>query len=291
MKTKALLLCCLIAAVLIASPASAAFEKFSIDVNQLPDVQATDFEGTYIDFNPYEDEKCIAQIRFTVPANSHADFVIYDYDQEIVGSLNVSDEGLNRVFRWSLGSESYEYGRLKVLSNVDGAYWIRCFTDSIYNSTVTETMYVGLQEYFRGDTGIAFAELNAVPYRIAITSTEPMAMRVWTVPTETLYSAKKKQTDQVTDLVGQIGAMVEGTSFTISFAWGVFTKLFIENFASLCALYVSVTGAIAVCTKRDIFKAIETWIGYQISLINFMLSMLDFIIGIITKIVGALKPF
>lgn len=285
------LIALLLIASLITAPAAAFLpEKYALPYDRMG-AEIVPFEDvTTLDFNPYEDDQCIVAIIFEIPAHSEVDFTLHDYQQTIPGTLSVSDESINRVFQWSLGEESIEHGRLKALNQGGGEYFLRTWTDSIYNETITGTVYAGLSEYYRGPTPIVYVPLNAAISRITLTASEPIDVKVYTVPVSTFYISASEQTGNVVGFLDTLIGMGEGTVTVISFAWGIFSQIFIENFAAVLVLYVSLTGAIAVSTKRDIFKALETWIGYQVSLIEFMLKMVDWIISIITRIINALKP-
>lgn len=284
------LLALLIIASLIPAQAAALPEKYAINHERLDGLTVDTLEGANLDFNPYEVERCIVAVVFKIPAHSEVDFTLYDYGQIIPGHLNVSDDLFSRVFRWSIGNESCEFGRLKILNQVGGAFYIRTWTDSIYKDQPTGQTWVGLSEYFRGPTGVAYAPLNSAISRISLIASEPVEMKVYTVPVATYYDAVIEQSKQVIGFTDGLISIGAGAMGVITFAWGLFSRIFIENFYALIALYVSITGAVAVCTKRDIFKALELWINYQVKLLEFMLQIVDWIIAIITRIINALKP-
>jgi len=295
------LIALLLLAVLVAAPAAAAIlpEYQAIDPVSMENVAVVQLEGvTTLDISPYETGQCIIQVVFETPPDSQVDFTLYAGQQTITGSMNVSDdESISRVFGWSLGEESFLKERLRVLNQVGGEYQIRVWTDSIYREDRSGQMYAGLSEFVRGPTGIAYAPLNTAISRITVTASEPIDVDISTIPTEQFYKAYADQVETIS-LVDYLFKTIGGLLVinpaeaieSISFTWMFFSQIFIKNFYALIALYVTITGAVAVCTKRDIFKALEEWIGYQVSLLKFMLEVGDTIISVFTRIINALKP-
>jgi hypothetical protein len=264
-------------------------EPFGAEFTTTKAVSSLTYDGT-------SQGLAIQRIGIDAPTGSHVDFTItYGNGDTVTGSAEYTNDGFyqqNSEIVFGGVTSDYHYVGIEEM----GRFYV---TGYAINDTATPEV-PGLVMFGSSygasllNSDLVFYPTNpgsdGVMYKVVITSNRPVDITIYTNPRGEVSTAISKSfIDTLNEWVNfalQIGATIYELVYQI-FYWLKF--FFWDNLLMTIAIYIALTGAIAMNQSKDVFAAIGKFFKYQKTLFEFIIGMWQKLIELIGTFRGIFR--
>lgn len=235
----------------------------------------------------------IQRIGIDAPTGTTVNFTVYYGNGDIVsGWVKYTNNGFyQQASQIYLGGQvsNYHYVGLQEI----GRFYVAGY--AVQNNTIPGLVVYGStaglsaiqNDYVFYQTSTSS---DGVMYKIVLTSNKNIDVSILTNPRGEVASVKNKGLLEV--LNDWVKLAIEFSQLILDFLWVFFTYLkffFWDNLLMVIALYIALTGAVAVNQSRDIFAALRKFFGYQRTLYEFIIGLFNSLVDILNKMANTFK--
>jgi hypothetical protein len=292
--TKAILLALVIVLGVIVSPVSAitTWEQLDAILNSHRETVNNVYDFTY---DGSTDGDAIYKVDFTVPRDAYVNFTLYyGTSSSVTGSAQSTPTGginplitttaveLNGVSKyytfWDV-DPVYDYDIAGYASNGTDMVGFAVYSKDYNSAILGNDLIVG---YLVPDI------THNLIYKIHFSGNKPFSVTYTSAPNKNIVDRIVTGTEtgllnefkKITDLAWAIWSTLF-LVVTETFYWLKF--FFWDNLVLTIALYIALTGAVAMNQSKDIWAALKKFFQYQRGIFNFIISMWNSLLDIVSK--------